>query len=184
MPALAKLLLLFLVSALAFFPYYGTAFALAIIGIGALIAALPPRTLLRGSRSLFIVCIPVLFFRSLRFMPFRFLFSGLEEALLFSASLIIVFCAGSLVFAVTTMAQIRSALSFGKRTTLFATGFSLMISFIPRFFIVWNEVDCAYRARAGREGFYKMRIVVPLVIEKMITAAAETAYALEARGGA
>jgi energy-coupling factor transporter transmembrane protein EcfT len=183
MPALLKLLLLFIVSGMAFLSYYSSAAAILTIGAGAIIAKIPLRTLFRGIRSVLIVCIPVLLFRSLRFMPFRFLAAGFVEALLFTAGVIIVFCAGSLTFSVTTTAQMRDALSFGQRSSAFAAAFSLMIGFIRRFFMVWDEVDCAYRARAGKEGFHKMIIIIPLVIERMIRAAAETAYALEARGG-
>ena len=181
MPALVKLILLFLVSALAFFSYYGSGAAALIIAAGACIAKVPIRTLFRGSRGLFIVCIPVVLFRAFRFMPFKFVFSGFIDALLFIFGITVVFCAGSLFFSVTTLAQIRASLSFG-RSSLFATAFSLMIGFIRRFFILWDEIDCAYRARAGKEGFNKMVFMLPLVIEKMIGAAVETAYALEARG--
>jgi biotin transport system permease protein len=61
-------------------------------------------------------------------------------------------------------------------------GISLMLGFLPRFFEVWDAAETAYRARGGRKGPGQIRTLVPLVTERMLEAAAETAQALESRG--
>ncbi|MDR2313542.1 MAG: energy-coupling factor transporter transmembrane protein EcfT, partial [Spirochaetaceae bacterium] len=61
-------------------------------------------------------------------------------------------------------------------------GISLMLGFLPRFFELWEAADTAYRARGGRKGPGQMRTLIPLVTERMLEAAAETAQALESRG--
>jgi biotin transport system permease protein len=61
-------------------------------------------------------------------------------------------------------------------------GISLMLGFLPRFFEIWEAADTAYRARGGKKGLGQMRTLVPLVTERMLETAAETAQALESRG--
>jgi biotin transport system permease protein len=61
-------------------------------------------------------------------------------------------------------------------------GISLMLGFLPRFFEIWEAADTAYRARGGRKGLGQMKALIPLVTERMLEAAAETAQALESRG--
>jgi biotin transport system permease protein len=57
-----------------------------------------------------------------------------------------------------------------------------MLGFLPRFFEIWEEVNAAYQARAGKKGIPKMLLLIPLVTERMIEIAVETALALESRG--
>jgi energy-coupling factor transporter transmembrane protein EcfT len=68
-----------------------------------------------------------------------------------------------------------------KRPRL-SLGISLMLGFIPRFFAVWDTAELAYRARGGKPGAAQMALLLPLVIERMIEGAMETAAALESRG--
>jgi biotin transport system permease protein len=57
-----------------------------------------------------------------------------------------------------------------------------MLGFIPRFFAVWEEAGCAWKARGGKNGPARILFLVPLAVEKMMEKASETAEALEARG--
>lgn len=61
-------------------------------------------------------------------------------------------------------------------------GISLMLGFLPRFFEIWEAADTAYRARGGKKGPGQMKTLIPLVTERMLETAAETAQALESRG--
>jgi biotin transport system permease protein len=130
---------------------------------------------------------------------------GLHQSLCFIVS----FAAGALLFSVTTMQELRdslgraeNALAEGfsvlprlfrtgkgkgppkKRRTLsrFSLGLSLMLGFLPRFFEIWETANMALDARAGKRGFRRILILVPLVTERMMVTAGETAEALDSRG--
>ncbi|MHB9294034.1 biotin transport system permease protein, partial [Hollandina sp. SP2] len=123
----------------------------------------------------------------------------------FGGGIMISFSAGSLLFSVTTMTELRDSL--GSAETLIRTcwywfikkltgkqspgvfrnspvslGISLMLNFLPRFFEVWEAAETAYQARAGKKGIPAVILLIPLVTERMITLAVETAYAMESRG--
>ncbi|MDR2110671.1 MAG: energy-coupling factor transporter transmembrane protein EcfT [Spirochaetaceae bacterium] len=57
-----------------------------------------------------------------------------------------------------------------------------MLGFLPRFFEIWETVNLAYQARGGKGGIPRILILLPLVTERMMEIAAETAGALESRG--
>jgi biotin transport system permease protein len=76
------------------------------------------------------------------------------------------------------MSELRDALPRGR----LALGITLMLGFLPRFFEIWEDSESAYRARAGKNGVCKIVALIPLVTERMIELAVETAMALEARG--
>ena len=130
---------------------------------------------------------------------------GLHQGLCFIVS----FAAGALLFGVTTMQELRdslgraeNALAKGfsalprlfragkgkapprRRRTLsrFSLGLSLMLGFLPRFFEIWETANLAFDARAGKRGLRRLVILVPLVTERMIETAGETAEALDSRG--
>jgi biotin transport system permease protein len=107
------------------------------------------------------------------------------------------FAAAALLFAVTTMRELRlslAALEIGvknlfaaghkkkKTTAFFSLGISLMLGFIPRFFDLWETANLACEARSCKRGLRRLLILIPLVCERMMEAAADTALALEARG--
>ena len=54
--------------------------------------------------------------------------------------------------------------------------------FIPRFFEMWETANLACQARSCKRGLRRLLVLLPLVTEKMMEAAAETVLALEARG--
>jgi biotin transport system permease protein len=106
---------------------------------------------------------------------------GLVEGLIFGWGVILAFYAASLFFSVTTMTEIKASLD-KLRLRRLSLGLSLMLGFLPRFFALWQNAELAYRARCGKRGFPQLIALIPLVMERMILSAAETATALEARG--
>jgi len=64
----------------------------------------------------------------------------------------------------------------------FSLGISLMLGFIPRFFEMWDDANLACDSRSCKRGLRRLPLLLPLVTERMMEAAANTALALEARG--
>jgi biotin transport system permease protein len=110
------------------------------------------------------------------FQPHNFI-----PGLLFGWSILLSFSAAALLFSVTTMTEIKDSLDLLglKRLSL---GISLMLGFLPRFFVIWETAETAYRARCGKKDLSQISLLAPLVIERMLEMAAETAAALESRG--
>jgi biotin transport system permease protein len=187
LPGGVKLLGLFLISTLAFvlgLPALAAGTLLVIAG--SLAAGLGPWKLLRGSRPLLVMVLMVGLCRSISpegagktaVFPNH---EGAAASLLFGWSIILAFGAASLFFSVTTMTEIKDSLDrlHLKRLSL---GISLMLGFLPRFFAVWENAELAYRARCGKKGLPQLLTLIPLVMERMIVSAGETAAALEGRG--
>jgi biotin transport system permease protein len=182
-----KLLALFLISSLAFalglpFLTVGTILVLA----GSLAAGMRPWELLRGIKPLLLMALLVTLCRSLGTDPHSktpvfFNRHGCAEGLIFGWGIVLAFCAASLFFSVTTMTEIKESLDKFRLKRL-SLGFALMLGFLPRFFAVWEAAELAYRARCGKRGLPQLLALVPLVMERMILSAGETAAALEARG--
>jgi biotin transport system permease protein len=182
-----KLLALFLISTAAFalgFPFLpvGTVLTLA----GSLAAGMRPWELLRGSKPLLLMALLVTLCRSLAVeagseTPVFFNRRGCVEGLIFGWGIVLAFCSASLFFSVTTMTEIKDSLD-KLRLKRLSLGLSLMLGFLPRFFAVWENAELAYRARCGKRGLPQLLALVPLVMERMILSAGETATALEARG--
>jgi energy-coupling factor transporter transmembrane protein EcfT len=188
LPGAFKLLGLLLISLAFFFSLPGILVAAAIIVAGSYAARIRPWELLRGYRPLLFMALVVLLVRSIRFTPFGFNPSGFQEGLIFGLGILLSFSAGSLLFSVTTMTELQDSLTTIERTLhrtgtcKFSLGISLMLGFLPRFFEAWEEAELAYRARAGKRGIPELILLIPLVTERMIEMAVETAYALESRG--
>jgi len=121
---------------------------------------------------------------------------SLKTGLSLSAGILVCFAAASLFFAVTTTTEIRHSLAraesfltrpfLGKRRPPNAQGrlslsLALMLGFLPRFFENWENARLAALAR-GCGGIRMITAILPVVTERMIEAAAETAEALESRG--
>jgi biotin transport system permease protein len=140
---------------------------------GAASAGMTPPALLRGSKPLlFMLCFVVVF---------RAINGSFFNGVFFAWSALVSFCAGALLFSVTTMTEIKNALS--RLSPRLALALSLMLGFIPRFFEVWEDRRTAYRARNGKAGPASLAYLVPASVEKMIEKAAATAAALESRSG-
>lgn len=193
---LAGLLLISLFSVASFFPGWSQGTAILLIIAGAVSAGIRPWELLRGSGPLITTALFVIALRSIRIggaaQGVAFSASGFIGGVIFGAGLLLAFTAGSLLFAVTTMTELRESLAAAesflrgskKRKSLsrLSLSIALMLGFLPRFFEIWDETDAAYQARAGKQGLRKILLLIPLITERMITAALETASAMEARG--
>jgi biotin transport system permease protein len=178
---------MFLISTLAFalgFPFLAAGTLL--VTAGSLAAGLRLRELLRGVKPLLVTALLVTFCRSLGAEADKgalLFFSprGFTEGLRFGWGILLAFCAASLFFSVTTMTEIKDSLD-RLRLKRLSLGLALMLGFLPRFFAVWEAAELAYRARCGRKGLPRLLALVPLVMERMLISAGETATALEARG--
>ncbi|MDR1949309.1 MAG: energy-coupling factor transporter transmembrane protein EcfT [Spirochaetaceae bacterium] len=210
LPGGLKLLTLLLFSAAPFF-FGPPALVLAGVFVvtGAVSAGIRPWELLRGSRPLAAVVLLTALIRSLDFSSRGspgFSKPGFAEALWFAGTILLSFSAGALLFSVTTMTELKDSL--GKTETLLlrplallpgasknprfretarrpgrlSLGISLMLGFLPRFFQVWDGAKDAYTARAGKGGIPQLIVLIPLVTERMMEMASETAAALESRG--
>ena len=194
LPAGFKLAFLLLLSLAAFFPG-PEARSLAVLGIIALIliilsfvAGIGPAALLRGSGPLLFLVLAVFLFQGIEISPFGFNFDALGESLIFCVRIGAAFAAGSLLFAVTTSGEIRKSLSrleaaLRLKKLKLGLSISLMLGFLPRFFEIWEDCNLAWKSRGGKKNLSRLAVLVPLVVERMMAKAAETALALESRGG-
>lgn len=216
-PANLKLLSLLVLSVTAFSSIPGLLLSAMFTGLASLSARIRPWELLRGSRSLLILSLFILVFKtvypgapgvslggiivfnlSLPAINIPFISAqGFFEGILLGLRVMVSFAAGSLLFAVTTMRELRLSLGKAERAalSLFAAvrrsgpavcrlslGISLMLGFIPRFFELWETVNLACDARSCRRGLRRLALIIPLIIERMMEMAADTAEALEVRG--
>jgi biotin transport system permease protein len=148
---------------------------------GALAAGIRPWELFRGSRPLLFLALGVILLRGIRGFPPALDLPGLLAGLRFGAAMVLSFAAGALFYSVTTMREIRETLEGLFPARRLSLGISLMLGYIPRFFELWENANLAWEARRGRGGFSRIAVLVPLVTERMMEAAAETAAALESR---
>ncbi|MDR0448261.1 MAG: energy-coupling factor transporter transmembrane protein EcfT [Treponema sp.] len=69
-----------------------------------------------------------------------------------------------------------------RRQSRISLALTLMLGFLPRFFETWENARMAAKARGSAGGLKLLITILPLVTERMIETAAETAEALESRG--
>jgi biotin transport system permease protein len=116
MNAGVKLLCLFMFSLAAFLSNPACSAALsAFLAAAALTASLNPASLLRGSRPIIILGVFVALGRTFAISPPFFSVDGLLSGLLFLWGMLLSFCGGALLFAVTTTAELREAVSTAER---------------------------------------------------------------------
>ena len=186
-PAGLKLLGVMALSTAACVSVPGLAAVILLIVAASLAARVPPWELLKGARTLVLLSLCVML------LNFHTPVTGIITAL----RIFVPFAASALLFSVTTMRELRlslAAFETGIRKMLsagrpqprnfafFSLGISLMLGFIPRFFELWETANLACDARACKRGLRRLFILVPLVAERMMEAAADTALAIEARG--
>lgn len=135
-------------------------------------------------------------------------YDGLREGLVFGLSVLVAFAGGAVLFTTTTSAQLRDAVARAEEAitsplarflksqssprcrraaarlerTSFALVFALTLGFLPRVFEAWEAAVDARTARCGKMGPVGIAAIVPLVIERLMETAVETARAMEARG--
>ena len=187
---LAFLLLLSLAALLGGTGLYGLVVLSAIILILILlsfIAGIGPLALLRGSGPLFFIVLSVFVIQAVNFSPPGINLEGLKETVVFCFRIGAAFAAGTLLFSVTTSAEIRKSLERAEaflhlKKMRLSLSISLMLAFLPRFFEIWEELNLAWKSRAGKNKLSRLMILAPLAIERMMVKAVETAAAMEARG--
>jgi biotin transport system permease protein len=200
-PAAGKLIAAFAVSIAAFVSAPGLAAAWLIIIAAALAARIRPWELLRGSQAIAVFALVILVFKTLagqetaavelpalhnalqKLEPPAFIKpEGFVLGALTGLRMLVSFAAGALLFSVTSMGELRRSLekAAGRRVSL---ALSLMLGFLPRFFEKWDAANCACEARACKKGVRRFLALVPQTTECMMFLAAETACAIEARGG-
>jgi biotin transport system permease protein len=161
----------------------------------ALSAGIKPWELLSGSKPLAAALALMTAVRALQTNPVSLNVRGFVEGLLFSAGILVSFSAASLFFSVTTMTELRRSLETvellfrlpfksptRRRRGWLSLALALMLGFLPRFFELWENAETAVKARACNGRIRRIITILPLVTERMLEAAAETAEALEARG--
>jgi biotin transport system permease protein len=193
LPAGTKLIFLLTLSLAAFFPGRPELSLAIVAGIAlflvllSLIAGIGPLLLLRGSAPLLFIVMAVFIFQAVEFSPLGLNFDGLMESLLFCARIGTAFAAGSLLFSVTTSGEIRKSLSrlevyLRLEKLKLSLSISLMLGFIPMLFQIWEDLNLTWKCRAGKKNLSRMVKLVPLLVERMMLKAADTATAMESRG--
>jgi biotin transport system permease protein len=191
-PAPVKLLAVFLLSIFAYGSVPGLVTGAAGIAVAARAAGIRLRQLLRGSRPVLFLALCFLLLRVIELEPgeapfFRINTGGIPGGLTQSLSMVVSFAGGALLFAVTTMGELRDSLEKAVKglpfpLCRFGLALSLTLGFLPRFFEIWESADMAWRARGGRGSVARMAALMPQAVERMLETAFNTAEALEARG--
>jgi energy-coupling factor transporter transmembrane protein EcfT len=194
-PGGIKILFLLVLSASPLLGLPAMAAAAAFVFCCAVAAGIKPWELLAGSKPLLVILALTTAVRALRTDPVSLNPGGLAGGLVFSAGILVSFSAASLFFSVTTMTELRRSLETVELLFRFSAGsgtfrrrgrlslaLALMLGFLPRFFELWENAETAVKARACGGRIRRITAVLPLVTERMIETAAETAEALEARG--
>jgi biotin transport system permease protein len=160
------------------------AFTALLVAAAALAAGIRPWHLLRGIRGLAITLCAIMLLRTA---------SGqdLKTGILFCALVVVSFALGALLFATSTMTELCGGLGkielflrapFGRKRPRVSLAVALMLSFIPRFFTLWEDASLACEGRGKKAGFGRTKLLLALAVERLMHNAADTALALENRG--
>ncbi|MDR1025162.1 MAG: energy-coupling factor transporter transmembrane protein EcfT [Treponema sp.] len=184
-PAPIKLLAVLLLSIFAYGSVPGLCAGALGIAAAALVAGIRPWELLRGSRPVLFLALLFFLLRIIEFggtAPFfRVRGAEIPGGLAQGLSMLVSFAGGALLFAVTTMGELRAGRPFSAPPlSRFGLALSLMLGFFPRFFEIWEGTTLAWRARGGSPG--RIGALILPVTERMLESAFNTAEALEARG--
>ena len=80
-----------------------------------------------------------------------------------------------------TLQSIEKTVTFGHSRLVVSSVLSLFLSFLPRIFRTWSDIDNAYRSRGGRNGILKIVRLLPVLITISIKKASTTYMALQNR---
>ena len=200
-PAAFKLVCVLALSSIAFASVYGLAVSVVLAIALSAAARIKPWELLKGSRPLLPLSLCVMLIKSVRPGEAGRALPGLSAQGLCEGAFIVLrifvpYAAAALFFAVTTMKELRlsiakielklkNVLGAGRKgkkgVAFFSLGITLMLGFIPRFFELWENSGLACEARSCKNGPRRLLRLVPLVTERMMESAADTALAMEAR---
>ena len=182
-PAGLKLLCVIVISSAAFISVPCLAAAIILILIACIAARIRPWDLLKGSKLLIMLSFCVILLN----------WNQMQKGIITALRLFVPFVAAAILFTVSTMRELRLSLAslelkikkiFGMNSTTayISLGISLMLGFIPRFFELWETLNLACDARSCKRGLRRLYLLIPLLTERMMESAAETALALTARG--
>ena len=205
-PAGLKFVGVMALSALAFASVPGFAASVVMIIAVSVAARIAPWELLRGAGPLLVLSAFIVLVKTVQpgapgvaVLGLRLPFvdpAGFVDGIVVALRLFVPFAAAALLFAVTTMKELRHSLAVvelwlkkiffpgGNRPGIafFSLGISLMLGFIPRFFDFWEASNLACQSRSCKRGLRRLFVLIPLVTERMMEAAADTALALQSRG--
>jgi biotin transport system permease protein len=188
MPAGLKLVFVIVISAFSYASVYGLLVSVLLILLASAAARIFPPALLKGSKPLVILSLCIILLNTMTHNVKEGFFAGLLAA----ARIFVPYALATLLFTVTTMRELRLSLAMvekgvtkifsrKKHIPVFSLGISLMLGFIPRFFELWNDANLACDSRSCSRGLRRLPLLIPLVTERMMEAAQNTALALEAR---
>jgi energy-coupling factor transporter transmembrane protein EcfT len=215
-PATVKLIMVMILSAVAFASVPGLALAILLVLAVSAAARIPFWELLKGAKPLLLLSLCIVLFKTFEqgegittpeiiifniYIPDVYIPNisahGFYDGIIVALRILVTFAAAALLFAVTTMRELRLSLAafeirmknlftakhpHRETSAFFSLGLCLMLGFIPRFFDLWETANLACEARSCKRSPRRLLILLPLVCEQMMEAAADTALALEARG--
>lgn len=200
LPSAMKLLSMIAISVLAFLG--GTEiriFISLIICVSFFLARISITVLLHSLKILILYGLIMFLFRFTGFTTNRaLLLNHIFDSLIYLWQLSLVLFSGTIFFETTSSLEIRNTLQFiqEKCYTIFGNPkflpdiaflLSLTITFIPRIFEVWSNLDRSWNARGGnlhswfKKSWLKLTIVIPLLIEHLLSLASETERAIRNR---
>lgn len=209
-PASVKLLLLMvLAGTVMFLPLYAACTGIILLVIVAFLCGLTPGEQLADIKPVlfyaFFLYMIGIFANMSSFSPgllkpedFAGIFYPGHKYALYIVRLFLVMQLSALFFRTTTSIEIKETLCtwelyirswiqklpFAKNISLkteLGTGAALMMSFIPALFELWNDLNRSYRARGGKKGFKKSRVLLIALVTLSFHYAHEKAKALAAR---
>jgi len=102
-----------------------------------------------------------------------FLLKPKTDFLRFILRLTLIVQLSALLFRTTSSLEIREVVRF--------EAVSIFIMFIPEIFNIWSSIDLAWRARGGKKGFVKIRMLLFALISLCFERAAIKSKAIESR---
>ena len=196
-PAGFKFLCVIVFSALCFASIPALIAAIVLVITSAATARVSPRQLLRGSKPLAVMSLIIVLTKTIHPWTSEIInMKGLFDGNITVLRIFVSYATAALLFTVTSMRELRHSLTAVElslkktfvrskappNTAFFSLGISLMLGFIPRFFDLWETSNLALQARSGKRGLRRLFLLIPLVTERMMETAADTALALQARG--
>lgn len=200
LPTAMKLLSMIAISVLAFLGGTKTRILLSIVLlISFILARTSMKVLLRSLKILIMYGLIMFLFRFTGFTTNRaLLLNHIFDSLIYLWQLSLVLFSGTIFFETTSSLEIKNTLQFFQDKCYTFLGnpkflpdiaflLSLTITFIPRIFEVWNNLDKSWNARGGnlhtgfKRSWLKLTIVIPLLIEHLLSLASETERAIRNR---
>jgi len=112
-------------------------------------------------------------FRLMPINQFLTVFIPNYEYLQITLRLALIVQVSALIFRTTSSLEIREVVRLEI--------ISLFLSFIPEIFKIWTSVNLAWKARGGKEGFAKVKLLIFILISLSLEKASLKARAIEAR---